>query len=139
MKKLFFVLIALFVSAAAMAQSGGVNFRDIDFAAAKRTSASEGKPIFMDAYASWCGPCKNMATNVFTQDAVGKFINGNFIPVKYDMEKGEGPQLRSDYGVKAYPTFLILDSEGKELARVVGGAPAEEFIAKIKAVYPKAK
>jgi len=139
MKRLFFVIIALFVSASAMAQNGGVTFRDIDFAAAKRASASEGKPIFMDAYASWCGPCKNMAANVFTQDAVGKFIDGNFIPVKYDMEKGEGPQLRNDYGVKAYPTFLILDSEGKELARVVGGAPAEEFIAKIKAAYPKAK
>lgn len=139
MKKLLFVLVALFVSAAAMAQSGGVAFRDADFAAAKKAAASEGKPIFMDAYASWCGPCKYMTTNVFTQDAVGKFINNNFVPVKYDMEKGEGPKLRGDYGVTAYPTFLIIDSNGKELARVVGSAPAEEFIAKIKAAYPKAK
>ena len=139
MKKLLFVLIALFVSAAAMAQSGGVAFRDIDFATARKAAEKEGKPIFMDAYASWCGPCKYMTSNVFTQDAVGKFINDNFIPVKYDMEKGDGPGLRNDYGVKAYPTFLIIDRNGKEIARVVGSAPAEEFIAKIKAAYPKAE
>ncbi len=139
MKKLLFILVALFVSVSAMAQNDGVAFRNVDFATAKKAAASEGKPVFMDAYASWCGPCKYMTSNVFTQKAVGKFINDNFVPVKYDMEKGEGPQLRSDYGVKAYPTFLILDSDGKELARVVGGAGAEEFIAKIKAVYPKAR
>ena len=139
MKKLFSAIAALFMFSAAMAQSGGVAFRDIDFASAKKVSEAEGKPIFMDAYASWCGPCKYMTSSVFTQNSVGKFINDNFIPVKYDMERGEGPTLARNYGVRAYPTFLIIDSQGKEIARVIGGAQADEFIAKIKSVYPAAK
>ena len=47
--------------------------------------------IFLDAYASWCGPCKMLQKNVFTKKAVGDFYNSKFINVKMDMEKGEGP------------------------------------------------
>lgn len=139
MKRLLFLFVSLFVAVTATAQTKGVAFRNIDFAAAQRASVDENKPIFVDAYASWCGPCKRMASEVFTQESVGKFINDNFIPVKYDMEKGEGIKLSGAYSVTAYPTFLILDSKGNELARMVGGAPAAEFIAKIKSLYPKAK
>jgi thiol:disulfide interchange protein len=44
----------------------------------------------MDAYASWCGPCKKMDKMVFTQAEVGEVYNSTFINTKFDMEKGEG-------------------------------------------------
>ncbi len=48
----------------------------------------ENKMIFLDAYATWCGPCKQMDSEVYTNSAVANFYNANFINVKYDMEKG---------------------------------------------------
>ena len=76
--------------------------------------------IFMDAYATWCGPCKGMAKNVFTDKRVGEFFNEKFINVKMDMEKGEGPALARKYGVRAYPTLFFLDASGKIQGKEMG-------------------
>jgi thiol-disulfide isomerase/thioredoxin len=88
----------------------------------------ENKIIFLDAYASWCGPCKWMAANVFTNADAVSFYNQKFINAKIDMEKGEGPALAAKYGVSAYPTMLYIDGQGKLLHRTCGSAPAETFI-----------
>jgi thiol:disulfide interchange protein len=48
------------------AQSTGINFQKIDLEAAKKIAAKENKLIFIDLYTTWCGPCKLMAKNTFT-------------------------------------------------------------------------
>ncbi len=92
----------------------------------------ENKPIFMDCYTVWCGPCKQMAATVFTNPKVAEYFNSTFINVKFDMEKGEGIELKNQYAVAAYPTFLYIDKNGNVLNRLVGAMPAEIFIAKTK-------
>lgn len=94
----------------------------------KVAAAKENKLIFIDAYTTWCGPCKWMAANVFPDPNVGAFYNEHFVNFKVDMEKGEGPELAQKYGVTAYPTFLILDANGELVHRYIGSTPAEEFI-----------
>lgn len=89
---------------------------------------AEGKMAFVDCYATWCGPCKMMTRDVFPLPTVGDFMNTHFVSLKVDMEKGEGPELSKKYEVQAYPTFLILDSEGKEINRLVGSNTPDEFI-----------
>ena len=69
-------------------------------------ATAEGKPIFIDCYTSWCGPCKAMAKDVFPQKQAGDYFNTKFVCWKVDMEKGEGPELAKKYDVAAYPTFL---------------------------------
>ena len=88
----------------------------------------EGKPVFIDCYTEWCGPCKQMAKNVFPQKEAGEYFNSKFICWKVDMEKGEGPELAKKYEVAAYPTFLILNADGTLRATQVGSAPLEKFI-----------
>lgn len=88
----------------------------------------ENKLIFLDAYASWCGPCKWMAANVFTDSTVAAFYNTKFINAKINMEKDEGIELAKTYQVRAYPTLLYISGDGEVIHRICGSMPAEEFI-----------
>jgi thioredoxin-related protein len=115
----------------------GIKFFKGSFEEAKALAAKEHKIIFMDAYTSWCGPCKRMAREVFTQDAVGAFFNKHFINLKVDMEKGEGPAIAQQYRVTSYPTFLFLDEKGATVHLAKGGRPADQFIGQGKAALVK--
>lgn len=109
----------------------GVNFEHLTFDEALAKAKAANKPIFMDCYTSWCGPCKYMAEQVFTQEKAGEFFNPKFVCVKFDMEKGEGPELSKRFGIKAYPTFFILRPDGTMQHKIVGGGELEDFIARI--------
>ena len=113
---------------------GGVKFVEgKTFNEALALARESGKMLFVDCYTSWCGPCRMMATKVFPQKLMGDYFNEKFVSVKIDMEKGEGPELHKRFNVRAYPTFLFLDADGKELNRIVGGdADAAKFLAKVK-------
>ena len=89
----------------------------------------ENKIIFLDAYATWCGPCKQMDAETYTNQAVADFYNANFINVKYDMEKGEGAMLADRYYVSAYPNLVFINPDGVMLHKGVGFVAADEFLA----------
>lgn len=88
----------------------------------------ENKFILLDAYASWCGPCKWMAKEVFPKPEVGAAINPYYISAKIDMEKGEGIELAKKYNVRNYPTYLFFDANGELVHRSLGSMPASDFI-----------
>lgn len=106
----------------------GIDFFHGSFKEALAKADKEGKLVFMDAYTTWCGPCRRMSSNVFPDAAVGEFYNANFINIKVDMEKGEGPELGAKYSVRSYPTFLFLGADGKVVHSIGGARPAEAFI-----------
>lgn len=129
------VLITMLICLGLTAQSKGVNFENITLPEAQiKAKAIKKAPklIFVDCYTSWCGPCKDMTNNVFPQEVCGNFFNANFVNVKFDMEKGEGLEIAKRYAVSVYPTFLILDSDGNEINRVIGNDKAEPFIERVK-------
>lgn len=76
----------------------------------------EGKIVFVDFYATWCGPCKAMDRNVFSDKRIGDYFNDNFISYKVDAD-GEGSHIAAIYNIKNLPTLLFLDTEGEVLAR----------------------
>lgn len=136
MKKLLILALAIFVTNVTMAQDKGIKFEKGTLAEAVAKAKKGGKKspklVFVDCYTTWCGPCKHMSENVFTQEKVGEFFNANFVNVKIDMEAGEGPEIGKKFKVQAFPTFLIIDANGNEISRIVGGGDADEFIAKVK-------
>ncbi len=105
-----------------------INFEDSNWDTVKEKAKKEKKIIFVDCYASWCGPCKWMAKNTFTNDTVGKFYNENFISYKLDAEKGEGITFAANYKVTAYPSLFFIEYTGKLLHKAVGGLDAKTFI-----------
>lgn len=86
------------------------------------------KLVFVDAYTSWCGPCKMMSSRTFTDAKVGEYFNEHFVSMKIDMEKGEGPQVAMKYSVRAYPTLLFLNSKGEVVHTVLGYRDATQLI-----------
>jgi thioredoxin-related protein len=123
---LFFAI--SFASFAQEQSPQGIQFFHGTFAELKAKAASSQKPIFMDAYTTWCGPCKWMAKTVFTTKEAGDFYNQNFICAKVDMEKGEGIELAKAYEVNAYPTLLFLNAAGEVIHRSLGALDAAKFI-----------
>lgn len=124
MKKFSLTLCLVLVGLMASAQT---NFRDISFNEGLKAAKAENKLLFVDCYTAWCGPCKMMANKVFPDSTLGAWMNNKFVCIKIDMEKGEGPELGKRYDVNAFPTFLVLNHEGKLQGRTVGGMSAEKF------------
>ncbi|NOU62073.1 thioredoxin fold domain-containing protein [Marinifilum caeruleilacunae] len=130
MKKTIGMLVALLVCSNVFSQ--GIEFEHLSFNEALAKAKAENKMLFMDCYTVWCGPCKALSKNVFPQKEVGEYYNANFVNLKMDMEKGEGPELLKKYDVKGFPTLLFLDAEGNVLYKRVGGTDPAGLIADAK-------
>lgn len=127
---LFSLSLFLLVHAQEAAEStAGIQFEQLDWDATLKMAKEQDKIIFVDAYTTWCGPCKMMDKNIYPLAEVGAFYNEHFVNVKIDMEKGEGLLFAKAYKVSAYPSYLFVDSDGKLLHRGVGSQAAEAFIA----------
>lgn len=108
------------------------NFRAVSFNDALQAARKEKKLVFIDFYTDWCGPCKRMAREVFPLKNVGDYMNSKFVCLKLNAEK-EGVSLAKQYGVKAYPTYVVLDADGKERMTASGSMPADQFLSKMEA------
>ena len=105
----------------------GTEFFKGTFAEALAKAKKENKKLMVDCYTLWCGPCRYMTKNVFPDENLGKFMNENFVCLQLDMEHGEGPECNKTFKVKAYPTFIFFDADGKEMNRFEGMAMQDEF------------
>ncbi len=111
-------------------ESEGIKFQKITLEEAKAKALENNQYIFIDAYTSWCGPCKKMAATSFKNAQVGELFNEKFINLKIDCElDADGPELARMYKVKAYPTLLIIDGTGKLIKQVVGFQTEDRLIA----------
>ena len=98
----------------------GIQFIEQDWAKALQQAKAEKKLVFLDIYASWCGPCKMLKRNTFSNEEVATFFNSNFVNVSVDGEKTVGPDLARKYSLEGYPTLIIADAEGNPVLYTVG-------------------
>lgn len=99
-----------------------------DFEAAKKEAAASGKDLLIDFTGSdWCGWCKKLVSEVFSQDAFKAGVKDSFVLVEIDFPRdksklAEGQletnkKLGEQYGVKGYPTILLCDAEGRPFGK----------------------
>lgn len=129
MKKLLLTCMAALLGLAATAQT---NFRPLSLDQAVEQAKKENKLVFVDFYTDWCGPCRVMARDVFPQKKVGDYFNARFVSIKLNAEK-EGKEDAKAFNVKAYPTFLVLDTDKKVKLDIKGSMSADVFLSKIEA------
>ncbi len=106
----------------------GIDFGEEDFSTTLKEAATSNKLVFIDAFTTWCGPCKKLKRDIFPDSVVGKFFNQHFLNLEINMEKGEGIELAKKYHVKAYPTLLFVNSQGNVVHRATGFHTVEELL-----------
>lgn len=108
--------------------SQGITFEKGSWSEVLDKAKQTNKPVFVDVYADWCGPCKTMSKEIFPLESVGEVYNAAFINYQVDAEKGEGIELASKYNVTAYPTYIFVKPDGTLFSRGLGSMGAAEFI-----------
>lgn len=139
MKKILFLLSFLVVAVASAQEIKWMTMNE-----ALEAQKTKPKKIFIDMYTKWCGPCKMLDKNTFSNPDVVNFINKNFYAVKFNAEGNEtvnykgkvyanpsydpakatrrnsSHQFTRYMQVRAYPTVLFLDETGNLINNVRG-------------------
>jgi thiol:disulfide interchange protein len=97
-----------------------------DYDAVLKLAKSTNKPIAMDFFATWCGPCRMMERDTFGDEKVQKRL-ADFVPLKVDVDRQR--ELAARYGIEGMPTTIAADANGKVLAKAVGYLAADRYLA----------
>ena len=150
MKKL---IIAIFVIAGTFAQAQEIKWMTLDEALAAQKKSP--KPIFMDVYTDWCGPCKMLDKQTFHDKVVVDYITANYYAVKFNAEgnsevnykgvKYMNPQFVADrqgrnaaheFGevlkIQGYPTMVVFDKKSDIANSIVGFRNTEQLMEELK-------
>ena len=117
-----------------MAQTEGVQLREITFDEALEAARVENKLVLVECYSDGCAPCKMMIDKVFPLKACGDYFNPRYVSITMNTGRAEAKWFRDRYYIGAVPTFLMIAPDGEELGRYVGAdTDPASFIAKIEA------
>jgi thioredoxin-related protein len=140
MKSLFIMMIFLSLMAQAQEQNGIQFEKDLSWQQVLKKAKADDKYIFVDCFATWCGPCKLMDKSVYPNEDVGTFFNDKFISVKVQMDTSkldnddtrkwyaDAHQLQQQYRVMAFPSYLFFSPQGKIIHRGLGALRDTDFI-----------
>jgi thioredoxin-related protein len=141
MRSVILAFLVFSFSAPLLSQGAEINWIKVDDLEAAQ--AKEPRKVLIDVYTKWCGPCKMMMRNTFTNADVISYINENYYAVKFDAE-GPDPvefkgntfsnptyvpnkpgrngvhELSRAFKVRAYPTIVYLDEELEMIAPISG-------------------
>jgi thioredoxin-related protein len=119
------------------------------FTEAVELQKKKPKPIMVDIYTSWCGPCKMMSANTFGNPIIAKYLNEHYYPVKFNAETRDSVKFNGfvfgnknpegtsrpvhDFAISildgklSYPSVVFLNEEIKKIQTVVGYYKADQF------------
>lgn len=146
MKNIALLFIGLLLAFAANAQS---QIQWMKFEEAVAANASQPKMIIVDVYTDWCGWCKKMDKETFTDPKVIEYINTNFYAVKMNAEdnvrtfdfmgkKYTEAQMAGAMRVRSYPNFVVIESKLQSIAQLPGYRQPDQFLAGLDELIEKA-
>lgn len=113
---------------AVKASGQSVRFSPLSWRDALIKAKSKNKMLFVDMYTTWCTYCKQMDETVFSTGEAGKYYNEHFVNVRFDALRGDGNQIRKNYTLLGFPTFLYLDPNGLVILKTAGYQDVKKFI-----------
>lgn len=150
MKRIVLLLLLTTLSLSMNAQVKWMSMQE-----AVEAQKKNNKPIFIDAYTVWCGPCKMLDKNTFNDAEVAKVLNEKYNPVKFNAEGNEEIQFGGKLyknpsyqekrknsrngvhefaraiGVRAYPTMVVIDASGKMSKNILGYRNPQQLLAEL--------
>ena len=135
MKYIALVFLALTISIGTQAQIKWLKFEE-----AIALNAQNPKMILVDVYTDWCGWCKKMDKETFTDSKVVDYINNNFYAVKMNAEDTQRTfefmgktyseaQMAAAMRVNSYPNFVVIEPKLQNIAQLPGYRQPDQFIA----------
>ncbi|HPF37670.1 MAG TPA: thioredoxin family protein [Phycisphaerae bacterium] len=101
-------------------------FEDLSYPAAVKKAKENEKIVLIDFYTTWCGPCKMLDRRTWPDANVQKWLAKHAVCIKVDAEASR--EFAAKFKVRAYPTIIFVNPEGKVLDRIVGYRGPEAFI-----------
>jgi len=140
--KQILILIIFFPILSRAQESTGIKWTNgLSWEQVKIKANLEHKYIFLDCFTTWCGPCKMMERDVYSNDTVGNYFNEHFLSVKVQMDKtqkdneqiqnwyNDADSIGIKYHVEGYPTFIFFSAQGVILNKDIGFKGVKDFIA----------
>lgn len=131
MKIRIYILI-LFLAIVPLTMHAQVEFLEVktleEMKAAQQQASDQMLMLFVDVYATWCGPCKMMDREVYTDPAVADYMNTHFVNVRLDGECDYGRTYVEEEKLEGYPSMFIFSDEAERVSTIIGFTPPEELI-----------
>lgn len=128
-KYIMMICFTLLMGWSVSASSQGISFFKGTFDEALAKAKQENKLVFVDFYATWCGPCKQMAEKVFTDEEVGKYMNDRFVCMQIDVEKeGWQKETAGNFNVTVLPTLIFFKADASVASRLAGAREKADLL-----------
>ena len=128
MKQILTFTTALLIQLSVVASDTTLILRHTSYAQVFELAKKEKQAVLLYFHFDACGACAKMEKTAFVDRKVADFYNSNFVCLDVNTRKGAGIETNKMYNVQLHPTYLFLDTNGKELHKIVGVFSPDEFV-----------
>jgi thiol:disulfide interchange protein len=112
---------------------GSSSLGDVDWASnydtALQRARKDNKLVMVDLYTDWCGWCKKLDRDTYSDKDVADKLARDFVAVKLNPEKSPtGAKLAQQFGTRGYPHVVFVNASGSRVSEIQGFLPPKEFL-----------